>query len=372
MRRKETIPRALKDGTGRKLFLEKFGKPIEEYDCYKRAIEGLNKSTQRTYRRVLPYYFLFLGEDPDAVIANRKSDLTSFDVTDNERYERKTKAYIKTLVSKNLSISGHIGRIQGFFSNNSHRLSLDLRRLKYPKARKTRKFSPCNEDVRSLFAHADSARDKFIVAVIYQNGPAPVDVAALRVGDYPVEPWVYFEFSRSKTGEVWRGVSTPDVCDCLKAYVIVKKGKVMIKKGKVGEPLLVGREGPLDNQGVSQVVRELIIKAGFGSVEGFKPTSLRDAFEDALCDAEIYSKVKEALMGHTSSIEHEYGSQDKMEFRLIEAMKKVYPLLCLNDSNRVDGSMVGLTKDDIDNVKELIHVNDPEHLKGEDKNKDKK
>jgi integrase len=371
IRKKETKPRDLKPNCGRKQFLDKFGKPIEEYESFKRATEGLNWSTQKTYRRTLPAYFLFLGEDPDTVINNRKKDLTDFDVTLNERYERKTKAYVKLLVSRNISVVGHLGRIQGFFSNNSHRLSLDLKKLKYPKARKTRKYSPCNDDVRKLFAVADCARDKLIVALMYEHGPAPVDVAALNIGDYPLEPWSYFELSRSKTGEVWRGISTPDVCECLRNYLV-------IRKGIVGEPLFFSREGLLNNAGVSVVVSSLIKKCGLSGIAGFKPTSLRDGFEDNLADAEIYHKTKEALMGHTVDIEHDYGGFDKMVKRLTEAMKKVYPLICLSNSV-FDVGLAGLSAADLESVRELaadvamyrelrdlfkagklVHVDDPE------------
>ncbi|MFA5365620.1 MAG: hypothetical protein WC325_10620, partial [Candidatus Bathyarchaeia archaeon] len=119
MRKKETKPRQLQPDTGRKLFLDKFGKEIESYEAYKRAIEGLKDTTQKAYRRILPYYFLYLQEDPDAVISNRKADLANSDVTLNERYERKTKAYIKYLVSRNVTVGCHLARVQGFFSNNS-------------------------------------------------------------------------------------------------------------------------------------------------------------------------------------------------------------------------------------------------------------
>jgi hypothetical protein len=60
-----------------------------------------------------------------------------------------------------------------------------MRKLKIPKARRSHKFSPNNEEVWGLFAVADCARDKLIVALMYQNGPAPVDVSLLCCGDYP-------------------------------------------------------------------------------------------------------------------------------------------------------------------------------------------
>jgi integrase len=367
---------SLNKDSGRVQFIKRFGKPIEEYDSFQRATQSLATLTMCSCRRMLPYYFIFLDQDPDSVIVQRKKDLFADDVGDNERYERLTAAYLKTLLEKGLAgktVTNHLARVQGFFKNNARKLRLNMPRLKIPKARKRRKYSPSNEDVRLLFGKADCARDRLIVSLMYQNGPTPIDVSLLCVGDYPAEAWVYFERSRSKTGEVWRGVSMPDVCACLRDYLNVR-GKV-----EAGERLFVGREGVLDSNGISQVVRELIGKTGLNNISGFKPTSLRDAFEDALVDAEIYSKTKEALMGHTSDIEHEYGGHSKMVSRLVEAMKKAYPLLCLNDANKVDSALVGLTKEDIEvfkeikqdlprlrelrdllKSKELVHVDDPE------------
>jgi hypothetical protein len=336
------------EGKSRDLFIKRFGKPIEAFGCYKIAVEPLKPKSSLTYLKVLPNYFLFLDQDPDEVVAQRKMDLLSAE--NYEYYERKTTLYLKALVERGKAgfyISSQLGRIQGFFTNNGKRLRLDMGRLRISKARKHRKYSPSNEEVRIIFGKADSARDRLVVALMYQNGPAPIDVSLLCCGDYPLEAWQYFERSRSKTGEVWRGISMPDVCECLRAYLNVRGNF------KLGEPLFVGREGPLNSEGISQVVHDLIERAGFGKVVGFKPTSLRDAFEDALVDAEIYHKVKEALMAHNSGIEQEYGGYNRMIERLTDAVKKTYSLLCLNDVNKNDASLAGLTRADVDALKEI-------------------
>jgi hypothetical protein len=212
-----------------------------------------------------------------------------------------------------------------------------------------------------------------IVALMYQNGQAPVDVSLLCCGDYPSEPWTYFERSRSKTGEVWRGVSTPDVCEFLKAYLNVRGVSASDK------PLFVGRFGPLDSEGISEIVHKLIRAVPeLSEIDGLKPTSLRDAFEDALVDAETYHKVKEALMAHSSGIEQEYGGHKQMVSKLTEAMKKAYPLLCLNDALR-NGKAINLTEVDAEKInnilgmydelmgmaklmkeRKLVHINDPD------------
>ena len=318
--------------TSRLQFLQKFGKPIEEYDSVKRAVEAIREVTRQSYYRVLPCYFLFLNENPDQVIEQRRKDIGNENYEQAENYERKTMAYANTLLMKGQSgrgVSGVIGRMQGFFANNSRRYSLDMRRLKLPKARKVQKYSPSNEELRHLYTIADCSRDRLIVALMYQNGLAPIDVSCLNVGDLPDEEWAYYEKSRSKTGEIFRQVITPDISYELKVYLKIRGAPLK------GEPLFTGRQGQLDNQAISGIISELIEKSGLGGNNGFKPTSLRDALEDALVEANVNHKIKEALMGHVSNIEHEYGGQNKLIINVVEAMKKAYPFLTLNGLTRI-------------------------------------
>ena len=337
--------------SSRKQFLKAFGKKIEEYDSIKRAVEAVGEVTKSNYYRELPNYFLFLNENPDTVILNRRKHLSSNNLEFEDYYEQRTRVYIKVLKEKGLAgrgISGIVGRIQGFFSNNSKRYSLDLGRLRVSKARKNVKYSPSNEEVRQLVAHADLKRDVLITTLAYQTGAAPVDISELCGDDLPRKTWVYFEKTRSKTGEVWRGVATPDIVLALDAYLKVRGEPVK------GELLFKSREGYLDNDAVSRVVFDLIRKAGFGGIKGFKPTSLRDAFEDALVDANVKPKVKAALMAHTSGIEHEYGGNRKMVERLTEAMQKAYPFLCLNDSSLDSSRLAGFSGEDAEKMKRLL------------------
>jgi integrase len=333
--------------TSRRLFQEKFGRSIEEYDSVKRAAESIREVTRQNYYRVLPGYFLFLNENPDQVIENRRKDIGNENYEQAENYERKTMTYANILLSKGQSgrgVQGVIGRIQGFFANNSRRYSLDMRRLKLPKARKVQKYSPTNEELRHLYTIADCSRDRLIVALMYQNGLAPVDVSLLNVGDLPLEEWAYYEKSRSKTGEIFRSVVTPDIAYELEIYLKIRGNPLK------GEPLFVGRQGPLDNQAISGQIAELIEKSGLGGNDGFKPTSLRDALEDALVESNVNHKIKEALMGHVSSIEHEYGGHNKLVINVVEAMKKAYPLLSLNGLTRVS-SENQVSKEEFESMK---------------------
>ena len=321
-----------KQGTNKELFIKKFGKKIDEYESFRRAISGLGSGTAKGYSVSLIKFCLFIGETPDEIIANRQKDLTGVDPFNVERYERHVKSFVKFLEEEDLVVSVHLNRLQGFFKNNSKRFRLEMERLKFSKNRKKKKYSPSQSEVRLLFQNADCARDKLIVALAFQNGIVPSDIANLKVGEYPSVAWCYYSKARKKTGELWHGVSTPDICACLAAYMV-------IRRGVVGEPLFVGREGVLDGAGVGVVLKGLIERAGLGSIVGFMPKCLRDGFADVLVDADVYLQVKEALMGHGGgNIYHQYGSAKKVEERCIEAMKKAYPLLCLTDNAVSNGN----------------------------------
>lgn len=101
--------------------------------------------------------------------------------------------------------------------------------------------------------------------------------------------------------------------------------------GKEGEPLFVGRVGVLDNGGVSDVVADLIKKAGFDDIKGFVPICLRDFTEDALTYPDINVKDKETLMGRTADVQHVYGGEKRMKERLIEAMQSTYQRIKLTN-----------------------------------------
>lgn len=334
-------------GSNRANFQQKFGRPIESFDSYRRATDHLARSTQSSMKRTLSHYFLYLGEDPDAVIANRQRDLQSLDATENERYERQTTAYLRELEANGVLARVRRGRIQSFFSNNAVKYALNLRHLKLSKARRTVKYSPTREDVKALFSKADCSRDRLIIAIMFQHGPAPVDVADLKVGDYPVEPWTYFERSRSKTGETWRGVSSPDVCQLIAEYMNIRG------KPEKGTPLIVGRQGPLDAADISAIVAKLRDAAGYGDVSGFKPTSLRDGFEDAMVDANLNHKVKENFMGHATDIEHEYGGFRRMTERLTEAYRMLYPHIALL-SNPQGNDALAFSPEELAMLKEML------------------
>jgi site-specific recombinase XerD len=315
------------------LFEQKFSKPFEEFITVQNATEALSSGTKGNYRKDLPEFFLWLDENPDQVIASRKIHIKADDET-SDHYERKVKAYKKYLEDKNQTgrcIAGKIGRIQGFFKNNSSRFKLNLGIMKYNKERKVDKYSPDNKMCQELYSFCDSARDRLIVALACQNGLTPKDIAKIKWHKIPAESFKYYEASRSKNGVVRHGVTTPEIIQEFAAYKKIRGAIVE------GEPLFKGREGFLDSKGISQVIDTLIKKAGYDNIAGLMPKSLRDSFEDALVDAEIPGKVKEAMMGHSGDIEHQYGGQKRLEARLEECMQKAYKFLILTEVVNTNG-----------------------------------
>ncbi len=333
------------------LFIRHFGKPIDSFETFKRATRTKRATTTFQYSSSLPRYFIYLNMDPDQVIEQRKKDIKSDDPTESENLERETQAYINTLLDEGLagySVSGILGRIQGFYSNNGRRLALDMRGLKIPKRRKKKKYSPSNSEVKTLLEHCDSARDRLIVTLMYHTGLDPVDIEYLKIGDVPVGEWEYFEGSRRKTGQTYHAVVTPDLSEALKAYLKIR-GNVHHK-----DPLIVGREGPLNNVSISQLVGDLMRSAGLYCHEGIKPTSLRDAFEDALVDAKVHGKIKEGFMGHVSKIEHNYGGDNKKLQNFVEAMQKTYPYICLNQHAHSSSDDDGFTKEERAKIRKML------------------
>jgi integrase len=320
-------------------FQKIFNKPITKYAAFQRATESQAEQSKKMYRVNMAAFCLYIHENPDQIIANRREHLKTED-DDRDHYERQVKNYKKFLEQKRYAgrtVSSQIGRIQGFFTNNSKRYSLDLGRMTYSKARKNKKYSPEQDECKEIYGFCESSRDRLIFALMYQNGLAPVDVANIDYKQIPLESFQHYEGARSKTGIIYYSVTTPEIVTELTAYLKIRG------KPAPDEPLFKSREGYLNAEGISQMMTNLIEKAGFGGVVGFKPTSLRDAFEDALVDAKVGNKTKEAMMGHTTDIEHQYGSQKNVERRLIAAMKKVYPTISLTQKQNSD-------EDSLDNL----------------------
>ena len=140
-----------------------------------------------------------------------------------------------------------------------------------------------------LVSFADSPRDRFIVMAVFQNGISSLDLSALKIGDYPLEPWMGFETKSGHVGKYRYGVSTPETCAYLAAYLEERKGQN-------GEPLLIGKKGPLNVKEINKVLKGVIHRAGLDKIRGFTAKCLLKGFEATLNYAENYSQVIAILL----------------------------------------------------------------------------
>jgi hypothetical protein len=140
-----------------------------------------------------------------------------------------------------------------------------------------------------LVGFAESSCDRFIVFAVFQSGVSVLDLVALRVGDYPVESWMGFETASGHVGRYRFGVSTPEACACLGAY-LEERG------GKVGEPLLVGKRGPLSVKDVHRVLKGVVHRSGLDKIRGFSAKCIHRGFEATLKIPGIYPQVVDILL----------------------------------------------------------------------------
>jgi hypothetical protein len=333
-------------------FIERFGKPINEFESMKRITESgkINKLTASKYINELPKFFLYIDMSPDEAIEQRLKEIKEARA-DSLSIDSLNQTGIETLVDKmfrELTESGNYkastlksfsGRVMGFFSNNHKSLALTNLNYRLPKPNKqeTRKNVPSTDFIRKLYRIADSARDRAIICHLFQNGLAPIDVSKLTVADLDtciiktkgyeerpieLEVWSYFTSNRSKTGELYYAIITPEIAHNLNDLFLTNGNYRDVDKK---QHIFKGTQGDLDSKGVSMIVYLLIRN---NKLTHYKVKSLRDAYEQALVDAKVYQKYKEALMGHTSNIDHTYGDTDK---EIVNAYKSAYPYLKLND-----------------------------------------
>ncbi|MCL2643427.1 MAG: site-specific integrase [Candidatus Bathyarchaeota archaeon] len=316
--------RGYNPGSYREKFLKHFGQPIEHYTAFQRAVIGLQFSTTYSYADMLSNFFLYLNKDPDTVIKERQKDLRNKDLVARQRYESEIKLFLNKQKEHGLLARSYFTRISGFFTNNSTFLRLDMGNYKTSKSRKSQKYSPTREEVQTLIKNAKTTRNRLIITIAYQNGLLPADIANLKIGDYPTEPYIAFRKLRQKSNTPYYGVSTPDTCKLLKQYLTKRKGKD-------GEPLFVGETGlTLRAVAIREAMSKTMKRAKLYTARKFVPKCLRDGYADALIDINANFYTLNSLLGHSNAMIFRYGSEKKVCERAVKVTKKVYPLIKLD------------------------------------------
>ena len=317
-------------------FRELFGKDITEFGRFKDVLSQLStETTRRRYINELPRFFISIRKNPDQVIAERVAHIEANKPIEVDQYEKLVKTQINAMIAEGYApntIKTYLSRIMGFFSNTSKRIALDLKisRFNIPEGAVVKKHKVTNEETRYIYkiasAGSNTSRNMSILCFAYQNGLDPIDIANLKIEDIldeagQVKAWQYYKKPRSKTGRLWHSALTPEQAHNIEDYLALRGNPT---KGK----LFTGRKGDLNEIAIEEILRTLVKNA---RLKRIRPKDFRDAFKDELVNAKVDVETSESLMGHSGAVRHRYDTSENLEVRVVEAMKKAYQFLKLND-----------------------------------------
>jgi integrase len=187
---------------------------------------GLHKTrTLRNYKRQFPRFLKWLKskypqfKTPSDIIKHKEKAKKH----EWESIVVRFKNYIETQVNPKTnerlripSIRSYVKCVQSFFSHNDEKLSFRRGELKIEPSeaeKVARKWVPENPEIRHLYRCAKGPRDRALILVLYQSGFSPVDVASMKIEDFPLvsngkwspslETHLYHCRRREKT-DIWR------------------------------------------------------------------------------------------------------------------------------------------------------------------------
>lgn len=142
------------------------------------------QSTKDVYIRNFRLFCEWLGERPDEIIKQRKSDLESDDLKIKHRYEVKLKQYIAELRDKGLAIGTQQSRYnaaRSFF--DSHYMSLELRRSDAPSGESIGSRILEKAEVRKMIDAAPNLKWRTFISFAKDCGWRIGDIRTLTWGD---------------------------------------------------------------------------------------------------------------------------------------------------------------------------------------------
>ena len=278
-----------------------------------------------------------LKMSPTEIIEKRKRDLKSDDPEEFSFFERMVIRFKNALSEHHYdkdTILSILGRVQSFFAHNWMKLNFPRGALKVEeseviKHHRRQKWIPTNIDIRLMYDVAD-LEDRALLLVLYQLGLSPIDASKLRIEQLPINEetsetdFIYFELLREKTGVLTRTALNPELIHDLKALL---RSRGWPKEGWVFESSKGNR---LEVQYINERMKNLVRKAlGEEKAKVFKAKNLRDAFNEALLEANLNGELKDCLFGHVRKGAKEHYSVSRKA--IVEAYKKVFPLISINE-----------------------------------------
>lgn len=273
-----------------------------------------NERTIKNYKNDFPKFLAFIQETteyktPTEIINSRLEQLTTNDLIKRHYWEQQIIKYKNNLEEKNLrmaTVHGHIRTAMSFFSKNGVKLLFSRGELKINPSEKDKvdsEWIPSNEEVRLLYRLCDNARDRAVLLTLYQSGFSEVDVANMKIEEFPFyddkDNWqipstedLYQKRRREKTNQ-WQ--QTAISRETLEEYRIMLQSRGYPKEGY----LFVSFRGEqLGVRGINDMLKAVVTKGFNGKAKLWKTKHLRDAFMNGLHQGKVTQELKDAMVGH--------------------------------------------------------------------------
>jgi len=305
--------------------------------------------TPRTLKNWREQFWFFLGHvrmAPTQIMEKRRVDVKSDDEKIQFFFEDGIIEFAQALAAHHYgtrTVRSYVSRAQAFFAHHRTPLKFAKGDLKVSETaaakseKRAKRFvkreaAAINMDIRLMYNVADP-EDRVLLMFGYQYGFSPKDISMVRVDDLPVESeedFVYWETTRSKTGEeVWTALN-PEIIHDIKALLKIRSFKVESRGGDdPGWLFITNRGNRLREDHVSERLKALAAKAlDAERAADFAAKDLRDAFNVSLLEAKLAPEVKDRLYGH--KLEGSRGSYMMSPKSILEGYKQVFKLVSLD------------------------------------------
>jgi integrase len=221
-----------------------------------------SKNTLKEYRNGLKKFSEWYGKDLDTILLERKLDLESEDPVRRRRFEHKLEEFHRTLLNEGYAVNScrtmTLGLIQLF-----NYFDMDMKtRVISAEAKKTveteKSYPLTIEEVRGMYAVADSVRDKVLLLMGKDLGLRLADVLSIKrdeIPDLDQESPIPFQRITNKEKVLAKGFLSDETVAILKAYLPTLKSKLNLYLF----PSNGG--GPVTDDTVNNVLRGLAEKA---------------------------------------------------------------------------------------------------------------
>lgn len=321
-----------------------------------------NARTKNNYAREFPRFLDFVNKSPSEIIKSRLQHLTSQDISKRQYWEQQVIKYMHSLEKDNLrvaTIHGYLRSVQSFFSHNGVKLQFARGQLKAEpteEEKTSRKWVLINEEVRVVYRHCKTARDRTLLLVAYQSGFLPADIENMKIENFrfyddegkwkldETEHYYHYQM-REKTNQYQ---CTMISCECISDIKMMLKEREYPKNGSLFIGMTKKKEG-LKAREINDVMKRIIKRAYPKRIGEFKTKNLRDSYDSALLAGHLQSEIKDLMMGHKrKGARNAYGSPESLEPAINEAYKRIWKFLAINGfgstSHKLDELKAYITK----------------------------